>query len=206
MGGHLLYRRARRARRHGPKKAKKKPTDVSLKDFLGQHWHALNEAEKFERRKHNALLFPPATRPESFPDYTLFSLESWDHARRLWLPVMLREAAEKNDAEGYKRLLYVFLIKLAAEPPAGVLSQFRWPPGRPNSTRMIYEDWVAGDRPPLKKWEDCLPLIKSHYPPEEVAKAEEGDRDMQRTLMDRLQETIERHESHEPKPPKSKTQ
>ncbi len=56
---------------------------------------------------------------------------------------MLRTAANIGDIEGYKRLLWFFLVELNVAPPEGVLD-FRFPKGRPRSEdtrRLICQEW-----------------------------------------------------------------
>jgi hypothetical protein len=180
--------------------SKKSPTSVSVPKFFGRYWNRLSKAEDRERLVAGpcsiGVLMTLLGDGEGIDIPRLITTgKLWDEVR-IWWPVrMLQQAAADRDVEGFKRLLHYFLNRMGVQPPAGVLTPFRWEPGRPEETEDIYEAWIAMGRP-SPDWHVLDELAKTFYPRQfEAAKS---DVKLRKNLRDRIRATILRHEARDP--------
>jgi hypothetical protein len=184
-----------------PPRTRRSPASLPMPEFFGKYDGLMDQAYIEEQRRLSGNLtalveilskqdpqlkellrtLPKATLDDSFGR----QVEQW------WPLRVLRRAAEGNDAEGCKRLLYFYLLELGIRLPAGVLIPFRWKPWRPNDTEAIYRAWIAENRPAVT-WRVCDSLAKSFYP-QEFAQAK-SDPTRRKNLRDRIRATILRHE------------
>ena len=174
--------------------ATRKPTQQTPKAFFGEYWNAMVEAHKAERRPRNLQTGHLGTSkaPRLIDGKRPSSTDLWDAVEEWWPIQLLQEAAEKRDAEGFKRILSDFLRNLHAFPPKGVLVPFRWKRGRRKETENIYAAWLESGRPETDR-RVCDQLAKQFYPEEYTEPKKDGK--VRKKLRDRIRATIRRHDA-----------
>ncbi|MGA2146333.1 MAG: hypothetical protein ABSH49_15365 [Bryobacteraceae bacterium] len=129
---------------------KKNPLAVPLPKFFGKSYPDIQEAWQREKRNNrNCTLIEFL---ETLQEPYKCDPELWDTMRQWWPVWVLRRAAERNDAEAYKKVLLYILTALNAPPPDGVLKP-RAEPGAPRKaiTDLIVAKWKELDRPFLSQ-------------------------------------------------------
>ena len=181
--------------------AKKNPAAVPVQKFFGKYHAAIKKGHAAEERQRSiatvAGLVELIEKGEYEAPRWITSGEMWDEVRGWWPVRLLREAADEDDSEGFKRILHYFLTSLDVSPPKGVLIPFRWKRGRPNETEGIYEAWIAKGRPSLT-WRVCEDLAKT-FNGDEFAHAKSNPI-LRRKTRNRVRAAILRHQLVATKP------
>ena len=161
--------------------------------LLGKHLKRMEQAYAADQRRRYRnlmLLCELLDKDYQAPGMTTSGAE-WEEVAQWWPFHVLRQAAEENDSEGCKRLLYFFLLELDIRLPQGVLAAWRSKRGRPNETEEIYKAWIARGKP-KPTWRVCEDLARIFYPGEiEQAQSDPGPRTKIRA---RIRATLLRHE------------
>jgi hypothetical protein len=165
---------------------------VPIPKFFGKYAQALLEGEAGDAKQSRAKLKPLSVMLKPSKGSELSPALDWEAGSDWWPIRLLRRAAAKKDAEGYKRILYHVLIGLNVAPPPGVLTPFQGERGRPEQTGEIYAAWIAMGRPSTT-WRVLEELAKVFYPAQ-FSKAK-SDPTLRKNLRDRIRATIQRHES-----------
>lgn len=174
--------------------AKKGPTTLSVREFLGKYATAIGKAPAAEARRRYPRLAALADVMEEgeYKHPGMFTLGAdWDEVAEWWPFRLLCEAAAEGDSEGCKRLLHFVLLSLHVRLPKDVLVPFRWKVGRPKETAEIHEAWIAKGRP-VPTWRLCDELAKAFYR-DEFAQAQSNPK-LRKKLRDRVRATVLRHQ------------
>jgi hypothetical protein len=179
---------------------KRKPIEQPQGEFLAPYWNKIVEARKAEGPPWKVLSDPSEIAKKSrLISYTPpFCTDLWPAVADWWPIELLRTAKERGDSEGFKRLLYYFLLLLSAEPPKGVLEPFHWRRGRPieKERDKVYLLWISLKCPTLTK-QVLDGMAKSLYPDEWKSEPSNISRHakLRKKLRDRIRQTVRRAES-----------
>jgi hypothetical protein len=174
---------------------------VPAAEFMAKHERELAESEDVISIKLLASLFPQE-QMKSLASLLTPSpqLDAWLQAReaasghrlmrelrQYWLVRLLRAAKKENSPEAYRELLEGWLMKLGAEPPAGVFLAVRRERGAPRkkSSEQAYRIWLEHRRP------DWSELAYDIY----GADYTRADAKQRKKLRDRCRRSVKRYEA-----------